>query len=181
MGQLGTDWDRMGQLRTSGKSATVGDKKRSVGIVDHHPPESPKKRQEATKVNKRRQLGTSADNWRQESQRRAARVEVVRLVLEHKERWRGIACFWCQVRRNEIATLWRFFGSCATNAPQAKVRGIEHAKAQNRAQSGISDGEILAADTVRRYSEGKIRKDSSPSRAGGSDSKPSHSGRGVDS
>jgi hypothetical protein len=40
-----------------------------------------------------------------------------------KGRWRGIACFWCQVRRNEIATLWRFLGSCATNAPQAKVRG----------------------------------------------------------
>jgi hypothetical protein len=66
---------------------------------------------------------------------------------EHKERWRGIACFWSQVRRNEISTLWRFFSSSATNALQAEVRGIEHAKAQNRAQSGISDGEIPAANT----------------------------------
>jgi len=79
------------------------------------------------------------------------RVELAWGVLEHKGRWRGIACFWCQVRRNEIATLWRFLGSCATNAPQAKVRGGSNMRKHRiRAQSGISDGEIPAADTVRR-------------------------------
>jgi len=64
LGQIGREWDNFGQAESRQQLAT--------------------KKQEAPKVNKRRQLATTDDNWRQESQRRAARVEVMRLVLEHK-------------------------------------------------------------------------------------------------
>jgi len=106
-GQIGTDWERLGENGTTSDKRKVGNSWR----------------QKTTRGYKSQQKATVSDNWRQESQRRAARVEVVRLVLEHKGMWRTFGGFWRQVSHDEGATLWRFLASCATNAPQPKVRG----------------------------------------------------------
>jgi hypothetical protein len=125
-GTLSTDCDGATRCHKKPQKATKGHEKQQRATESHKNKSESRRQlttknydwpQLETKSDKRRQLGTVRDS-------KAARVEMARRVLEHKGRWRGIACFWCQVRRNEIVTLWRFFGSCATNAPQAKVRGI---------------------------------------------------------